>query len=130
MRVGQEGAARQKFLALKKVAMSGENEARKFLLSNLVETYLVLEDQEREVFERLLETEETGEVQAMIGVYEERGIKKGELRVILEMLRHKFGEVPIETRTKIESLASLEELDRLVLRVLDVDSLTEFETGL
>ncbi|MBC7529855.1 MAG: DUF4351 domain-containing protein [Chthonomonadaceae bacterium] len=138
MRVGQEGAARQKFLTLKKVATSGENEARKFLLSNLVETYLVLEDQEKRAFEHLLETEETGEVQRMISVYEERGIKKGiaqgELlarsRVILEMLQHKFGEVPAETRTKIESLSSPEELDRLILRVLDVDSLTEFETGL
>lgn len=82
----------------------------------------------------MLETEETGEVQRMISVYEERGIKKGELlarsRVILEMLQHKFGEVPAETRTKIESLSSPEELDRLILRVLDVDSLTEFETGL
>ena len=120
------------------MATSGENEARKFLLSNLVETYLILEDQDREAFEHLLETEETGEVQRMISVYEERGIKKGiaqgELlarsRVILEMLQHKFGEVPAETRTKIESLSSPEELDRLILSVLDVDSLTEFETGL
>ncbi len=47
------------------------------MLSNLVETYLILGDGEREAFERLLETEETGEVDAMISVYEERGIKKG-----------------------------------------------------
>ena len=155
MRVSREGAARQKLLSLKKVATSGENEARRFLLSNLVETYLVLGDRERETFEHLLETDETKEVTDMISVYEERGIEKGiaigeerakamtsvyeergiekgerqgRKRTLLTILRHKFGDVPEEMQTKIEALASLEELDRLILRATDVTGLAEFET--
>ncbi len=48
--------------------------------------------------------------------------------MLLEMLQHKFGGVPSEMETEIRDLSSLEELDRLILRVLDVNSLAEFGT--
>ena len=77
MRVSTLGKAVQKAWQLRRVAQSAENEARKFLLVNLIEKYLPLQGAEAEEFERLTAQPEAQEVHEMISIYEERGIEKG-----------------------------------------------------
>ena len=58
MKASREGRPRQKQVSLQQVAVSDVDEARKFLLTNLIETYLTLDTTEQEQFEQLLQTPE------------------------------------------------------------------------
>ena len=82
MRVSTLGKAVQKAWQLRRVAQSAENEARKFLLVNVIEKYLPLQGIEAEEFERLTAQPEAQGVREMISIYEERGIEKGIARGI------------------------------------------------
>ncbi len=62
--------------------------------------------------------------------YEERGINQGQNRMLLELLRHKFGEAALEMQPRIEALESSEERNRLMLRVMDAATLEDFRQAL
>ena len=54
MKASRAGRPRQKQVSLQQVAVSDVDEARKFLLTNLIETYLTMNPAEQEQFEQLL----------------------------------------------------------------------------
>ena len=129
MRVSALGKAVQKEWSLRRVAQSAENEARKFLLVNVIESYLPLAGPEAQEFERLTQQPEAQGVREMISIYEERGIEKGiaigERNSLLKVLRRKFGELPQTVTAHIEAIASEEELDALFDRAFDADTLDD-----
>lgn len=132
MRSAQVGRLHQKYEALTRIAQSGENDARKVLLSNTVETYLNLSEADDAELRRLL-LQNASEVQEMISVYEERGVVRGiEQGVVrgkqdslLRLLALKFGPLPEAIMTRIQTVNNADELDALTDRVLFATSLTD-----
>jgi hypothetical protein len=128
MRVSRLGKAVQKVWSLRKAAQSQVDEARKFLLVNLIETYLKLNKTEEAEFQHLVAQPDAEEVREMISVYEERGIQKGKHDMLLKTLHHKFGKVSKRVVSKVTAMQTEEELDALLNRILDARTLEE--TGL
>jgi predicted transposase YdaD len=131
MQASGEGRARQKQVSLQRVAVSSVDEARKFLLTNLIETYLPLDAAEQEQFEQLLATPEAMEARQMISIYETRGREEGILigkrETVLTLLRLKFGAVPPHLETQVRELPTQAELDALFAHVVAATSLQEVE---
>jgi hypothetical protein len=125
MRVSRLGKAVQKIWILRKTAQSEVDEARKFLLVNLIETYQKLNRAEDVEFQRLVKQPGTEEIKEMISVYEERGIAKGKRETLLRQLQHKFGDLPKRVTARIEATKSEAKLDALLDRILDANSLEE-----
>jgi hypothetical protein len=129
---------------LKRIARSGENDWRRFLLAECLEAYADLDDAQKERLHGLLSTEPYREVQPlMITTYErgiqsgilkgieqgiqqgiEQGIQQGEQRSALRQLEAKFGPLSAEVKRRVEAL-SPEELARLQLDLLHAQSLQE-----
>src|SRR5438067_6044109 len=95
MRVPGERRAELYAEALKRIARSGENDYRRFLLAECLEAYANLDEAQKERLHGLLSTEHYREVQTlMITTYErsiERGILQGEQRSALRLLEAKLG---------------------------------------
>jgi hypothetical protein len=127
MRPSRFGRLSQKVHCLRRVLVSDVDEARKSLLVNVIEKYMSLSLAEQAEFETVMEQDEVEEVREMLTVYEERGILKGERRMILSLLRRKFGELPADVIARIESMQTEAELEALSGRVLEAGSLSELE---
>ena len=117
MKRSRLGRVAQKYRTLREIAQARIDEARKALLTNVVETYLVLHGDETVQFDELVVLPEGEEVREMISIYEQRGIEKGIVRgqrqTLLRLMVVKFGELPPTVREHIESIADSVELDRL-----------------
>ena len=101
------------------------DEARKSVLINIIETYMRLSETEEEEFRRLIRREELHEVTHMLTIYEERGIIKGKRDALLKQLRFKFGEVPEAVSAKVQAIDMEAELDTLLERVLQANTLAD-----
>ena len=68
----------------------------------------------------------------MMSVYEEIGFAIGKIQgkqeVLLRMLQRKFGNLPESVTARIEAIKNEAQLDALLIRILDANSLEE--TGL
>lgn len=143
MKVSREGRPRQKQISLQQVAISDVDEARKFLLTNIIETYLTMNTEEQEQFQQLLATPEATEARQMISIYEmrgreagreegreegrEQGILIGKRDAMLKLMRAKFGALPHHVETEVLNIASEADLDALFERALSVNSLQAME---
>ena len=111
-----------------RIARSGENDYRRYLLAECLEAYADLDDAQKERLHGLLSTEPYREVQPlMITTYErgiERGIEQGERQAALRQLEAKFGPVSPEVKQRVEAL-SPEALARLQLELLKAQTLEE-----
>ena len=129
MRASELGRVAQKYRTLREVAQARIDEARKALLTNVVETYLLLDVNEIVEFDQLMALPEGEEVREMISVYEQRGIEKGiergQRQTLLRQMTVKFGELPPAVREHIESIADSAELDRLTDLVVRASTLEE-----
>jgi hypothetical protein len=147
MKTSRLGKVAQKYHSLRAMARSRIDEARKALLTNVIETYLTLEADEQVKFKELIAAPEGKEVSEMISIYEQRGIEKGieqgiekgieqgieqgivrgKRDSLLRQMRLKFGGLPDQARKHIESLVDMHELDRLTDRVLQASNLDEMQ---
>jgi hypothetical protein len=125
---------------LQRIARSGENDFRRYLLAECLEAYGQLDEAERQRLQALLTTEQYQEVQTlMITTYERgieqgikqgieqgvvRGILEGERRSALRQLEAKFGPLSPEVRKRVEALPP-EGLAQLQLDLLKTQSLQE-----
>lgn len=129
MRTSRLGKVAQKFQSLLALVRSGVDEARLTLLTNMVETYLTLNDQERESFATLVATPDGKEVEMVISVYEERGIekgvKRGEQKLLLRLIESKFGAVSEDIRLRVEAITDVEAIEQLADALLTAHSLKE-----
>jgi len=124
------------------------NAAQARMISGFVDTYLRLEAQEEEVFQRELDRIEPREKEGVMEVVTswmeagiergiergieqgiERGIEQGERSLITRQLNRRFGSLPQVTQAQVEAL-SLERLELLGEALLDFTNLVELENWL
>lgn len=138
MRPGPTSRAAAKAQLLRDALLSATDEARRFLLANLIETYLVLSPAEQEEYASLLKQRDMEEVERVITTWEERvlqqGLQQGALRcareAVLESLSARFGAVPEAVSERVHALEDMESLRGLLRRAVTVPSMEEFQAGL
>ncbi|MGO9469949.1 MAG: DUF4351 domain-containing protein [Isosphaeraceae bacterium] len=121
---------------LKRIAGSGENDFRRFLLAECLEAYAELDNAQKERLKALLDTETYQEVEPLMKTtYErgieqgiergiEQGIEQGERRSALRLMEAKFGPLSAKVKQQVEALSS-EALAQLQLDVLKAEALEE-----
>ncbi len=124
MRVPPERRAELYAEGLKRIARSGENDCRCFLLAECLEAYADLDQAQKERLQALLTTEPYREVQPIMITTYERGLMQGERRVVVRQLEAKFGSLLPQVKERVEAL-SLEDLQQLQLDLLHAQSLKE-----
>ncbi len=114
--------------ALKRIAGSGENDVRRFLLAECLEAYAPLDESEGKRVRALLQGEAYREVEPLMKTTYERGIEtgieRGERLSALRMMEAKFGPLSSEVRRQVEEL-SRDELERLQIAILTATSLAD-----
>jgi predicted transposase YdaD len=126
-----------------KVVESALDEARQFLLVDLIETYFRLSGTQRERYQRLVSRKEYRKVQdvelSWAEELEEKGLKKGlekglekgredgKRETLLRQLSAKFGRLSVAARTRVEAIDSVDELDALLERILTATSLDDMK---
>jgi hypothetical protein len=128
MRVPPERRAELHAEALKRIALSGENDWRRFLLAECVEAYSKLGDAERQRLQALLTTEQYQQVRPFMITTYERGKIEGRIEERRELawfqLEAKFGPLSPEIKQRVEAL-SPEQLRQLLLDFAKGQSLKE-----
>jgi Domain of unknown function (DUF4351) len=121
---------------LKRIAGSGENDYRQFLLAECLEAYAELDEAQKERLKALLHTEAYHEVEPLMkttyergierGIQQgiERGIEQGERRLTLRQLEAKFGPLSPAVKRQVAAL-SPEALARLQIDLLTAQALEE-----
>ena len=117
---------------LQRVATSALDDARKLLLTNMIETYFTVAPKHEEKFSRIMSQESYREAQKMQLTWADKmkeeghrkGLVEGKRATLIQLLSLKFDTVPDATRARVQSL-SLDELDTYVERVLSVETLEE-----
>jgi flagellar biosynthesis/type III secretory pathway protein FliH len=141
---------------LKRIASSGENDYRRFLLVECLEAYAELDDGQNERLQALLQTDPYQEVESLMKTtYErgieqgiergiergieqgiergieqgiERGIEQGERRLTLRLMQAKFGPLSPKVKQQVEAL-SPEALTQLQLDLLNAQAIGELGLG-
>ncbi|MHB1561347.1 MAG: RpnC/YadD family protein, partial [Isosphaeraceae bacterium] len=126
--------------ALKRIAVSGENDIRRYLLAECLEAYGQLDESEGDRVRALLQGEGYREVEPLMkttyergieaGIVQgiERGIELGERRLTVELLEDRFGPLSPAARQRVEAM-SREELARLRHESLRADDLGQVGLG-
>jgi predicted transposase YdaD len=128
--------ARLRLSMLEQVVGSGLDEALKYLLVNVIETYFELSGEDAEEYRRIVSGKEYRAVQEVELTWadklmekgREAGVIEGKRKTLLRQLTAKFGALPDETKAKVESMSSAE-LDSVLDRVLTAATLDELELG-
>jgi predicted transposase YdaD len=122
---------------VERVVQSGLDDARKFLLLHIIETYFVLAGAQRDKFDRALLQERYREVRKMQMTWMEKiekksrkegraeGLREGKREALLRQLETKFGPLPEEVASQVRAVESIEELDACLDRVLVAASLDD-----
>ncbi|MGO9918507.1 MAG: DUF4351 domain-containing protein [Isosphaeraceae bacterium] len=128
MRLPPERKAELYAEGLQRIARSGENDFRRFLLAECLEAYAELDDAQKDRVQALLQTEPYQEVEPLMKTtYErgiERGIEQGERRSAMRQLQAKFGPLSAEVKQQVEAL-SPEAVAQLQLDLLQAQSLEQ-----
>jgi hypothetical protein len=124
MRLPAERRAEWFAEGLKRIAGSGENDYRRFLLAECLESYAELDETQKERLQALLHTEAYQEVEPLMKTTYERGIEQGERRSALRQLEAKFGPLSLKVKEQVEAL-SPEALAQLQIDVLKAHALEE-----
>ncbi len=114
---------------LRRVLESELDDALKYVLVNVIETYFRLSGEEVERFRRLISGKEYRKMQEVELTYfdelELKGRLEGKRETLLRQLTAKFGPVPEDTVAKIAAVSLASELDTYLDRVLTASSLEE-----
>ena len=138
MRLPAERRAELYAEGLKRIAGSGENDFRRFLLAECLEAYADLDEAQKERLHALLHAEAYQEVEPLMKTtYErgiehgiergiERGIEQGERRSALRQLEVKFGPLSPAVKQQVEALspAALAQLQIDLLKAQTLEELS------
>jgi hypothetical protein len=140
MRIPSERRAELYAEGLKRIARSGENDYRRFLLAECLEAYSDLDEAQKERLQALLQTEAYHEVEPLMKTtYErgieqgiergmERGIEQGMRQSALWLMEAKFGTPPPAVKQQVEAL-SRDAVARLQLDLLKAQTFEELGLG-
>ena len=129
--------AEQKIWCLEAVARSWVDDAGRFLLVNVIETYLQLDSEERAEYEGLLQQERHREARSMEMTWADQmqevgrqagfrdGLVEGARRVLVSILERRFGPLDRSAVEKIQALADPGDIERLSEEALTAPSATE-----
>jgi hypothetical protein len=136
--------ARHKLSMLEPVVGSGLDEALKYLLVNVIETYFELSGEDAERYRLLVSRKEYRAVQEVELTWADKlmekgrekgreegrevGVIEGKRETILRLLATKFGDLPRDIAAKAEAMSAAE-LDSVVDRLLTATTLDELELG-
>lgn len=102
--------------------------ARQSLLIEFVEKYIPLDQREAAEFEQLVtQAADYKKVAHMIAAYEQRGIEQGQQKALLLVMEKKCGPLGDAIRQRILEIHETDQLERLLVAVLDAQSLGELE---
>ena len=142
---GDLSAPQHRIECLRRVGHAEIDDARRYLLANIVETYIQLNEAAQAEYQALLAEEGNEEVATMEMSWadtlkaegEARGMEKGRLEgkeegrlegmrtLVTDLLERRFGPLSEETKTQLLALASADELSDLFHRALSAGSLSE-----
>jgi hypothetical protein len=122
---------------MRRIVESELREELQRLLANVVGTYFVLGPEDRERYRRVLARKEYRKVQEVELTWadklkeegREEGLRAGKRGALLQLLTAKFGSLPRGVVSRVETLESVEALDRYLTRVLTAGSLEEMGLG-
>ena len=128
MRVPRERRVEIQAEGLDRIARSGQNDYRRFLLAETLQAYSELDPAEWQRLQALMVTEKYREARPMTLTYYERGAIDGShktlIRTALRQLEARFGSLAPAVKQRVEAM-SLEQLDELLLAFARVQSLKE-----
>jgi hypothetical protein len=124
MRVPPERRAELLVEGLQRIARSGENDFRRYLLAECLEAHADLDETQKQRLQELLAIEQYAEVRPIMITTFERGKMTGQRELALLQLQAKFGPLSPLVRQRVEAL-SAEDLRQLALNVLKAQSLQE-----
>lgn len=140
MRVPAERRAELHLEALKRIADSGENDYRKYLLAECLEAYTNLDEEQRRALQELLSSEPFENVRPLMVTTYERGKIEGKIEgkaegrtegrmeerreMVLFLLETKFNEVSDAIKTRVAEL-SPDELRQLFSDLLKAEALQD-----
>jgi hypothetical protein len=105
------------------------SDVQRFLLVNVVQTYLELETDAAESFEAMLAERRHRKVRSMIMTWADQkvaeGRREGIRELVLHLLARRFAPLPSAVARRVSAMASAEELTGLADRTLDARSLDE-----
>jgi hypothetical protein len=118
--------------ALRRLAEARENDDRRHLLLDCLETYAALDEARAEELGALLRTERYREAQAMAMTTFEKGVQtglqqglqEGQPTTLRKQLESRFGPLSSRAQERIEGLGP-ERLEALTLELLNAQSLQE-----
>lgn len=120
---------RQRLECLKRISQAPVDDARRFLLFNLVETYLDLKGAEVDRYAELMRSTENRAVRTMEMTWADRMEARGELQgarqILVGLLEKRFGAPRSFLERRLEELESLDDLQRLSERLLEAKTLEE-----
>ena len=139
MRTGPDGVAAQKFRSMSIIATRADNDETRVVLTNMVESYRVLTDEQRAEYDAMAASPIGRKVNEMISVYKQQGIEEGieqgieqgieegmilgERRTLLKLLTLRFGPLPTAVQAKVAAISDLDKLDALAELVLTAPTL-------
>ena len=114
---------------MQQVVTSELDEAKQFLLVNIIETYCELSDEQNERYQRLISREEYRNVQDVDLTWMDKLLLKRELKgkreTLLRLLAQKFGPLSENVKRRVGAYESVEQLDACLERILTATSLEE-----
>jgi len=114
---------------LKRVIESELDDARQYLLVNVVETYFPLSGDELEEFNQVVTRKEYSKVQDTDLTWGDKlllkGLIQGKREALKRLLTAKFGALPSEVVIRIDAIESEEALDQYLERVLTAQSVED-----
>jgi hypothetical protein len=124
MRVTPQRRAELYLESLQRIARSGQNDWRRFLLAECLEAYADFDDEQKQQIQALAASEQYQEARPLMITTFERGILLGQRQMVLEALEEKFGSLSPEVQRRVEALSTVE-LKQLLRRSYKVESLKD-----
>ena len=118
---------------MRRVATGELDDAREFLLVNIIDTYCELSDEQNERYKRLIAREEYRKVQDLELTWadklvlegEEQAMVSGKRETLRRQLTQKFGPLPAPVTERVEAEESKGALDGWLERIPTLSSLEE-----
>src|SRR5207244_1723635 len=102
MKIPKDQIAALGIEALHRIQSAPLSEQQRFLLGECVQAYLPMDEASKREFERLLTTEKYRGVQAMNTTWYEKGLEKGQRRLLRAQIEERFGPLSPAVLERIE----------------------------